>query len=100
MSGALEVRKPVDLPSVLGRADVAATCPHPNVDRSGEPRGVRDESVELAVLTAGVHSARQIANERLIVGPAAKLSGRKRVLMHTQIAFIPRARISATTRSR
>src|SRR5205814_10677849 len=75
MSGALEVRKPVDLPSVLGRADVAATCPHPNVERSREPRGVRDERVDLAVLTAGVHSARQIANERLIVGPAAKLLG-------------------------
>src|SRR5947209_9969299 len=77
MSGALEVCKPVDLPSVLGRADVAATCPHPDVDRSGEPRGVRDERVELAVLTAGVHSARQIANERLIVGPAAKLLGKE-----------------------
>ena len=36
---------------------------------------MRDERVELAVLTAGVHSARQIANERLIVGPAAKLLG-------------------------
>src|SRR5438105_333439 len=77
MSGALEVCKPVDLASVLGRADVAATCPHANVDRSGEPRGVRDEGVELAVLTAGVHSARQIANERLIVGPAAKLLGKE-----------------------
>src|SRR6184192_973651 len=75
MSGALEVCKPVDLASVLGRADVAATCPHPDVDGSGEPRGVRNERVELAVLTAGVHSARQIANERLIVGPAAKLLG-------------------------
>src|SRR5207237_10255110 len=77
MSGALEVCKPVDLPSVLARADVAATCPHANVDRSGEPRGVRDERVALAVPTARVHSARQIANERLILRPAAERRGKE-----------------------
>ena len=68
-----QAREAIANSAEMRRRDVRPPCSHLHVQRMPEQRPVVDESVELAVLAARIHSRRQIGDEACIELPAAEL---------------------------